>query len=123
MSAFNWIEFEKICPYCEGEQCIRAQVHMVSDYNGDDQGRFHDVTYNLGDKMRWWKKLHPDYEKWKNGNKKDTSNIEEDKKECCYAQCLNCNRELYAVIRFSECVPLEVIEFGSEENWPDSYLK
>ena len=124
MSAFNWIEFEELCPHCGETRRIRAQTHVASSYDGDESGRFQDDTYSLQDKMRWWRVGHADFEKWKDGNRKVIEGIDDREVfECCHASCMSCAGEIYAVIRFVDCAPVEVVEFGPEEDWPDSYWR
>lgn len=122
MSAYNWIEIEGRCPSCSKNVAIKCQTHFCSDYDGDETGRFHDRTYKLGDTMAWWPKGFPKYSEWIESN----SNAEygyDVSAECCYSECLNCDAELFVVIRFDEFAPLEVLKLGLEANWPEEYFK
>lgn len=124
MGAFNWIELEDVCPHCDEVSKIRVQTHMVSDYAGDEKGRFHDSTYKIGEKMRWWTNDDPSYKDWKDENAIDNLlNNEDTGIECCYADCLRCAAELYLIIRFVACVPTKVLKIGEERDWPESYLR
>jgi len=134
MAAFNWIEFLDICPSCLTKQLIVSQTHVASDFDSDCKERFHDVTYRLGEKMKWWSRSHPSNRDWKNGNlkvKHQFSNLNEtpafqdssknEVTECCYANCSVCNVELYAIIGFRDCSPIQVLQVGFEDDWPESY--
>lgn len=124
MSAFNWIDFEDICPACGQKAQIRAQTHMASDYDGDAGGRFHDESYQFGQTMRWWNVDHASYKDWKNGNRANQLKVPDTvEHECCYATCLLCDANLFAVLEFHECVPLRSTKLGKESDWPDEYLK
>ena len=122
MSAYNWIKIEGHCPSCGIETGIKCQTHFCSDYDGDDTGRFHDRTYKLGDRMGWWPSTFPKYSEWYEGNSKNKRGYGAST-ECCYSECLNCGAELFVVIRFNECTPVEVSKLGLEANWPEEYFK
>jgi hypothetical protein len=122
MSAYNWIEIEGRCPSCGKDTEIKCQTHFCSDYDGDNTSRFHDRTYKLGHMMAWWPSTFPRYSEWiqSNSNNKDRYLA---RSECCYSECLNCGAELFVVIRFNDCSPVEVLSLGLEVNWPEGYFK
>ncbi len=123
MGAFNWIQFEEICPKCKSQRIVVAQTHVASSYDGSED-RFHDATYRLGEQMRWWEPAHSKYQNWKNGNLKGHEDLSiSEEYECCYANCTVCNVDLYAVIKFVCCSPAEVLDFGIESDWPDAYFR
>jgi hypothetical protein len=124
MGAYNWITINESCPHCGQFATIRCQTHVASDYGGDQLGRFHDNEYQPGDRMRWYEESHKNFQEWRpeseiNPPEPDSENL----KECCYANCMNCNRELYAVIEFHFTTPSRVLGVGLEENWPDNFYK
>lgn len=129
MSAYNWIEFEGVCPNCGQNSKIRSQTHMCSDFDGDDTGRFHDRTYKLGEQMAWWPESDERFSYWKEDNRSLDFNGEEgtytydDSFECCYSECLKCGSDLYVIIKFVKCAPVNVSELGLESKWPVGYLK
>lgn len=124
MAAYNWLEFEKHCPVCLDLSVIRGQFHIASEYGGSGDFRFHDAVYALGQRVAWWEKNDLRYSKWKTSNKIEiVDNDSKEEFECCYSQCLSCKYSLYTIVKFVECVPIEVTEVGREEDWPDSYLK
>lgn len=122
MSAYNWIEIESRCPSCGKEAKVKCQTHFCSDYDGDSTKRFHDRIYNLGDIMAWWPRNSPRHSEWIESNTKNKHGYDANT-ECCYSDCLNCGAELFVVIRFSECTPVEVLNLGLEVNWPEEYFK
>ena len=95
---------------------------MCSDYDGDDSGRYHDRTYKLGDAMSWWLITDRRYPDWRQSNAKNDQGGDAFN-ECCYSTCSNCEGDLYVIIRFQECVPVEVLEIGLENKWPERYFK
>lgn len=124
MSAFNWILMENHCPACDARRNLVAQTHVASDYDGDESGRFHDSTYRLGERMRWWLPAHFRYASWRDGNKIDKKNLAENEElECCYTKCNECLSELYSIIRFVDVSPVEIMDIGFESDWPVSYYR
>lgn len=122
MGAYNWIEIRNSCPSCNKDSTIKCQTHFCSDYDGDDSGRFHDRTYQLGDRMSWWPSLDPRYKDYSESNSDGSDGHGKDT-ECCYSECLSCHTGLFVVIRFDECTPAEVLDIGVENEWPKGYLK
>lgn len=74
--------------------------------------------------MAWWLLSDPRYFSWCVNNLKMNEIYQfENCEECCYATCSNCNCELYAILRFKDITPVELIEIGKIEDWPDNFLK
>jgi hypothetical protein len=122
MAAFNWIELESTCPVCSEATIIRAQSHVAASFESDEQGRFCQRTYKLGDKMRWWPRGNNDYDKWMIGGKKEIEDPDS-VRECCYATCVAHADRLYVVLAIADLVVRGVLEIGPEEKWPASYPK
>jgi len=124
VGAFNWIQFEQVCPACECKRTIVAQTHVASSYDGKGEDRFHDATYRLGETMRWWESRHPQYRDWKTGNLKNLKDVAiREEYECCYANCAVCDVDLYAIIKFIDCMPKELLELGVEVDWPEPFFR
>ena len=103
MAAFNYVVFEERCPHCDRQVVLKAQTHIASDYEGDEHGRFMDHEYQLGERMKWFSRTHPDFDTWKTwGGEGDT--IHED----CPASCPSCNTKLNAQIAFEDLTPVAV---------------
>lgn len=124
MGAYNWIIINEICPHCGRLATIRCQTHVASSYDGDQLGLFHNKEYKLGDRMRWHNDHHKNFQDWQieseiNPSEPNSENL----KECCYAGCLNCDYELYAIIEFHLTTAIQVLELGLEENWPDNFYQ
>jgi hypothetical protein len=121
MSAFNWIEFDGVCPLCNKQRRIRAQTHLASSYDGDERGRFCDVTYHLGEEMHWWNDF-PRRDTWYECEPVHVMG-NGDIREACYAKCIALDHELFAILEFNNFTPRKVIEIGPEAEWPAGYLK
>jgi hypothetical protein len=122
MSAFNWIEFIAKCPVCLVSTGIRAQSHIAASFEADDQGRFCQQVYQVGDTMRWWSKDDKRHARWETGGVTihgDKSSV----RECCYANCVAHGDEIYAVLEFSNLTIRKVIELGPLDRWPAGYPK
>lgn len=120
MSAFNWLEFEDVCPICGRMSIIRAQFHVAASFDGDDRRRFSGVTYQIRQELHWWRD---------EGRKAlwlekgvpipgQTNAV----RECCYASCVS-GHKLYTVVEFRDLRPEKVIDIGPEENWPSNYSR
>lgn len=121
MSAYNWIVAVVSKNTDNDTTTIRCQTHIASSYEGNDSGRFHDKEYKLGEKMAWWQPLEPKYRSWRDGdNRKVTDDNEAVAFECCLASSEQ-NDSLYAVIKFENLVPVEIVEFGNECDWPEGF--
>lgn len=125
MSAFNWIEFRAKCPVCNHEdKTLKSQTHVASSYDGDDNERFHDHVYTIGQKMRWFSEPDNRFADWKQGNYIKQNLLPDNKDiECCYTTCTYCNAQLYAVVEFENCIPFRITQIGLEENWPKEFYK
>jgi hypothetical protein len=121
MAAFNWIEIEGACPCCGQQGIIRCQTHVASDYDGDATGRFHERSYRLGERMAWWPPGHPSYEHWREAS--EPGRPEGETVEAACATCGSCAAELYAVLRFRDLRPVEVLKLGPERDWPPGYSR
>lgn len=123
MAAFNWIIFDNRCPVCSEMTKIRAQTHVASTFEGDEQGRYCNMTYRPKDKMRWWDKGDERYANWTLGGNRVIGDTSDDIRECCYAICSNRNDRLYAIVKFSNLTVEDILEIGPEERWPTDYRK
>jgi hypothetical protein len=124
MGAFNWIVLTDKCPNCKKIAKIKCQTHVASSFDGDSTGAFRNREYEIGDIMRWWSKEDARFNEWRvNGKKVNNRPETKDDFECCYAICSNCDAELYALIRFEENKPVELLDVGLEESWPEEYYK
>ena len=124
MGAYNWVLSKETCPKCNQTALLKAQTHIASSYDGDETGRFHDREYQVGEAMAWWPKTDRRYSEWKI----ETLRYGEERgpeycTECCYAQCPLCQAELYVVICFKEATPIEVVDYGLENQWPSRYFR
>jgi hypothetical protein len=120
MAAFNWIEMTTRCPVCSETTLVRAQLHIAASFDGDEVGRFCDVSYSVGDKMRWWQGDHPHFHDWMLiGEQTDTNTV----RECCYACCSAAGDRLYLIVEVSDLLIRQIVEVGSEDAWPAKFLK
>lgn len=120
MGAYNDIEFAAACPACGVRQRIVAQTHVAGSYDGDDTGRFCLRQYQLGERMRWWPRTDPRWPDWTADA--DLVRLPDgDVTECCYTGCLACGVALFAIIRFRDAVPIEVVRVGLDKDWPIEY--
>ena len=114
MGAFNYIKIHGKCPSCETDSIILCQTHIASDYDGNlEVGRFHDHTYELGEKMPWFE---DDPDTWFAVDEYKVGKNEA--KEACYSTCLSCGADIYAIIYFKNATPTKVLEIGLRENMP-----
>ncbi len=123
MAAFNWINVDAPCPGCGQLSRIRCQTHVASGYSGDGSGRFHDREYELGEQMAWWPRDHDEFDGWRANRMQAAPEGSSFDEEACYASCQSCGAALFAVVRFHEVTPEQVLAIGAEANWPDGYLK
>ncbi len=116
MGAFNYIQIRGICPECKQETDISCQTHVASDYDGNDEvGRFHDHTYELGQRMHWFESTDKRYLLWH-----EYYLVEENvAREACYSECKSCNAEIYVMIQFEDITPVKVIEIGLIQDMPE----
>jgi len=70
--------------------------------------------------MRWWDDSHRKYKEWI-----DDGAIESDGSflECCYAKCMNCRKEISAVLRFQNKKIVSLESIGKEDDWPKEFPK
>jgi hypothetical protein len=124
MAAFNWVQFRGRCPVCGPDRDIRCQTHVASDFDGLAGRRFNDRTYHLGERMAWWPPTDPRFPEWRvNGRRDDPSADPTTDFECCYSECGHCRTELYAVVKFVDVTPTEVLDVGREADWPADFWK
>ena len=127
MGAYNWIEFEGICPLCDEKSILRAQTHVASDFDGDERGRFCHRTFRIGDRMFWWEESDQRYKAWKDSNWLDVQTIAEEysrdaSTECCYTDCTSCgSEELYAVVCFQSLIVTGVLQVGLDSERPEGF--
>lgn len=99
---------------------MQAQCHVVSSFEGDERGAFRNQIYQIGERMRWWPVGHPKWSSWRDGGvlvSDDGSRVE----ECCYAECPKCGDGLYAVLRFDDLRPVDILDTGRAVKWPPDY--
>lgn len=116
MSAYNWITVDAQCPACGRSVAFRCQTHVASSYGGDENGRFFDCDYVLGQRMSW-RPVRFDRD-WRGGNSLAPLPPNEDL-EACYSTCSRCGREVIVVLRFQEMTPTRVESVSLE--WPDGF--
>ena len=119
MSAYNWLRCEGICPSCGRKTCLLAQTHFASSHGGDESGRFHDHIFAVGDRMPWFSSDHHHFAEWP--SREGASDQPGDEVEACYASCESCEAKLYVVVRFRDFRPIEVVQVGLEDRWPQEY--
>ena len=122
MAAYNWIDFEGLCPECGRNAPIRARCYVASSRSGLD-GAFHDREYALGQRLPWWPADHPQFVDWRDVRGSVVLVAASEVRECCRADCRRCDAELFAVIRFVDLVPTAVEAVGYDRNWPAEFLK
>jgi hypothetical protein len=122
MGAYNWVIAEVTCPACGVRAPVRCQTHVASDYGANGDGRFHDVEYRLGERMRWCPEDDPDFPTWRVGGRRDGSDPSWDE-EACYVTCEACHAALCVVIRFEQLVPVAAVHVSREADWPERYWK
>ena len=122
MSAYNWLEFESLCPFCKKKTTIRAQMHTAASFSGDLTGRFCHRTFHIGDQMSWFNKDDKRYKiEWQ---LEHSSSLPEDNIiEACYSECLNCKASLYSLVLCSNLTITGVQQVGLEKDWPQDYTK
>jgi len=118
VAAFNWVDFRATCPSCGRRSAIRAQMHIGASYAGNDTGRFHDRTYSLGDRLSWFDQTEHRYmSEWRESENVGNAS------EACYATCVECQAQLYAVIVVREFIVASANDVGRESAWPAGYPK
>lgn len=117
MSAFNWIKTLGTCPNCKVAANLIIQIHTASSYDGDELGRFHNETYLVGDKMRWWPFEHSKFRSWTEDAIEDGGSY----LECCHAKCDRCKQECYVVLRFRNLVIESIEDIGLMDEWPSRF--
>lgn len=115
MAAFNYIEFNYMCPNCFSHSKMKAQTHIASDYEGDETGRFMERTYQLGEKMAWYDVYSEEYIDWMTWGKPINN---QPVTEYCHTSCMSCQRDLYSLIEFQDITPVKIIEIGLKEKSP-----
>jgi hypothetical protein len=121
MAAYNYVTFEGTCPSCGRGATIRAQVHVASSFDGDDSGRYAHREYQLGERMAWWPPSDRRFSAWSEYGQPGQPPGEA--LEACYSECRRCRADVFAVIRFRDLVPTEVLAVGAEAEWPQGYLR
>lgn len=120
MAAYNHVEFDSLCPACGTTQKLSMQTHVASSYSGDERGRFFDLTYRIGEAMRWWPADDPRHAAWREGGDPGhTSPV----REACYATCTGCRAELCVVLEFDGPTPSRVVAVTLESQWPEGYVR
>lgn len=122
MAAYNWIAVSIECPACRSTAEVRCQTHVASDYDGDEQGRFFDHVYRLGDTMKWWPRSDTRFRRWRADGLRQPSNDPSTDEEACCASCALCKAALYVVVRFEETRPVGVVSVGLARDWPKTHL-
>lgn len=123
MGAYNWINFNFLCPACNNVTTLRSQTHVASDFGGIED-RFCMKTYHIGEKMAWWPPNDKQFKNWRDDYYFHVHKLAENQEEeCCYAKCTICKAELYAVIFFEDITPIKIKAVGLEEHWPEGYSK
>lgn len=120
MSAFNWIDYETVCPSCRRQATVRIQFHYGSSYDGDDCGSFHGRWYRIGDRIRWFKPSDFRF------GQLALEGIQDDSdpglvREYCYSRCKQCGAELFALLAYRDLTILAVLQLGLEKDIPDQY--
>lgn len=113
MSAFNYITFTETCIYCQKSTEFEVQTHMASSFNGNEDGRFCNKYYHLGQKMKWWTSEHPEFDDWVDLDAKQTDN--NTYLEQCYGSCKDCKKKLIAIVEFKTLTPMAVIEIQADD--------
>ena len=120
MGAFNWIDVEATCPACGRAAVLRTQTHIASDYDGDADGRFHDRTYRVGDRMAWFEPPDPRSSRWSEcADPGRLPNVH----EACYAHCVACRAEICVVLAFDRTRAVSVVAVATEAAWVPGYLR
>jgi hypothetical protein len=117
MGAFNYIRICGECPVCKTDALILCQTHIASDYDGNlEVGRFHDHTYELGERMPWFEDdtdswyVYDEYKVGKN-----------EAQEACHSTCQSCGADIYTLIYFENITPTKVLKIGLEKDMPEKY--
>lgn len=120
MSAFNYVEVDEVCPACRQQRKLSAQVHVAASYAGDERGRFHDKTYQLGQAMDWWRAEDPRHAGWADGgDPAHRSPVQ----EACYATCSGCQAQLCVILEFDGPRPSRAAAVTLESQWPHGFLR
>ena len=120
MGAYNWVRFDARCPQCGEQARMRAQCHVASSYDADRDGRFFDIDYAVGQRMRWWSPDDPRHSSWRAGAQIEDT-LRDRAVECCHASCLRCQAALYATIEFESATAMAVADLGLEADWPADF--
>lgn len=122
MSAFNLLKFSCNCPNCNKISNIVAQFHYASSFRlGEYDQRLCNYTYKIGDKISWKPDIAGKEEYWDRAQVWDRKSG--DAIECCYAECVSCKYDLFAVVKFKFLSIAGVCDVGIEEDWPTAYNK
>lgn len=90
MGAFNWFTVKETCPRCLVSSELTFQLYVASSYAGDNTGRFHDRTYQLGDTLAWWSRDDKRFADWTGGLSSHSGCVT----DVCYGKCPSCNSDL-----------------------------
>jgi hypothetical protein len=115
MSAFNTVILRSQCPVCRQVANLRCQTHVASLYGEDFTGLIEPREYPLGESLVVRAEHSRRVAEWLSKMRgKQLS-------ECCYAECELCRAALFAVIDFSELIPVAVRRVGPEADWPTEF--
>lgn len=114
----NWIESAYLCPYCKAEKNLKIRTQMVSSYEGDSGGAFCEGNFRLGEQMPWFETEEPWMESAYLSDDDVTYFL-----ECCSTWCNDCKKEFFTIVKFVDKTPVEIIESGSLEEWPDGVIR
>lgn len=121
MGAFNDILVPDPCPVC-GAGMHSCQTYVAASFSGDENGRFCDGLYAIGERMRWWPESDARYPEWREGSFKARDTLPENTDlDAGYTQCPGCNTWLYVIIRFVDCTPVAIEGIGPEAEWPPAF--
>jgi hypothetical protein len=64
MGAYNNLMLTDRYPRCGMVAELTLQLHAAASFESDDNGRFHDRSYRLGDQLEWWPESDPRFDSW-----------------------------------------------------------
>ena len=100
MAAFNELVATAKCPACGATCVLRFQVHLWASFGGDETGRFHRRTYELGQPFRWWAEADRRYSESHEAIDWAPPGAGADLAERCYGKCECCATELLGTVSF-----------------------
>ena len=121
MGAYNWVLSQQRCPACRQLSTIKSQLHIAASFDGDENGRFSNREYHLGDTLNWFTGTR--LEKAYDNSYKITPDPPGVATECCYSTCNSCNFEGFVIVTLQQLKLSSITAVEALEDWPEDYYR